>query len=388
MDSDLFDHARPARTDLSADQRLDWLRLIRSRRVGAITFHRLIAGHCTAAAALAALPGIAAEAGVKDYSICPVEVATHEMTLARSAGAKMLCWGEAAYPEALYDLADAPPVLWAMGDISLLNRPGVAMVGARNASSLGLRMATRLAETLGEKGFVVVSGLARGIDAAAHKAALSLGTVAVQAGGVDVIYPEENAVLAQQIAEKGCRISEQPMGLSPQARHFPMRNRLVSGLSRAVVVVEAAARSGSLITARNALDQGRDVLAVPGHPFDARAAGCNLLIRDGATLVRNSSDVIEAIGTGLPHLRNSPVSPDPVVNSALLPGPAPERRPLADITQLHSQILARLGPSPLAEDQLIRDLAMPPSRITPELLTLELEGKVLRQAGGLLSRVG
>jgi DNA processing protein len=382
MDSDLFYHAQPS---LTADQRLDWLRLIRSRRVGAVTFHRLIAGHCTAAAALAALPEIASAAGVKDYVVCPPEVAAHEMSLARVAGAKMLCWGEQDYPEALYDLADAPPVLWALGNVSLLNKPCVAMVGARNASSLGLRMANRLAETLGEKGFVVVSGLARGIDAAAHKAALALGTVAVQAGGVDVVYPEENALLSRQIAEQGCRISEQPMGLAPQARHFPMRNRLVSGLSRAVVVVEAAARSGSLITARNALDQGRDVLAVPGHPFDARAAGCNILIRDGAILVRNSSDVIEAIGTGLPHLRNA--RPDPVAQAAPpLPGPVPERRPLADVSQLHSQILARLGPSPLAEDQLIRDLALPPASITPELLTLELEGKVLRQAGGLLSR--
>jgi DNA processing protein len=388
MDSHIFDLGCTARTDVPADHRLDWLRLIRSRRVGAVTFHRLIAGHCTAAAALAALPDIAAEAGVKDYAVCPVEVAAHEMSLARAAGAQLLCWGDAAYPEALYDLPDAPPVLWAIGDVSLLNRPSVAMVGARNASSLGMRMANRLAETLGEKGFVVVSGLARGIDAAAHKAALALGTVAVQAGGVDIVYPEENAILAQEIAGKGCRISEQPMGLAPQARHFPMRNRLVSGLSRAVIVVEAAARSGSLITARNALDQGRDVLAVPGHPFDARAAGCNLLIRDGAILVRNSSDVIEAIGTGLPHLRNAQPQPVSVVQAvAPLPGPVPERRPLADITELHSQILARLGPSPLAEDQLIRDLAMPSARITPELLTLELEGKVLRQAGGLLSRV-
>ncbi|WP_323006140.1 DNA-processing protein DprA [Pseudorhodobacter sp.] len=390
MDSDLFNHARAATADLSADQRLDWLRLIRSRRVGAVTFHRLLAEHGSAGAALAALPEIAAAAGVKDYALCPVDVAHHEMSLARIAGAKMICWGEARYPEALYDLGDAPPVLWAIGDAALLNRPSVAMVGARNASSLGVRMASRLAETLGEKGFVVVSGLARGIDAAAHKAALALGTVAVQAGGVDVIYPEENALLAREIGEKGCRISEQPMGLAPQARHFPMRNRLVSGLSRAVVVVEAAARSGSLITARNALDQGRDVLAVPGHPFDARAAGCNLLIRDGAILVRNSSDVIEAIGTGMPDLRRPIVhhperQPDPIPTA--LPGPTPARRALADISQLHSQILARLGPSPLAEDQLIRDLAMPSAHIASELLTLELEGKVRRQAGGLLSRV-
>lgn len=387
MDSDLFDPGRPATGPLPGEE-VDWLRLIRSRRVGPVTFHRLIAEHGSAAAALAALPGIAAAAGVDHYSICPMDVAQHELSLGRVAGAKLLCWGGPDYPAALYDLPDAPPVLWALGDVSLLNRPALAMVGARNASSLGLRMATRLAETMGENGFVIVSGLARGIDAAAHKAALALGTVAVQAGGVDVIYPEENTLLAGEIAAKGCRISEQPMGLAPQARHFPLRNRLVSGLARAVVVVEAAARSGSLITARNALDQGRDVLAVPGHPFDARAAGCNSLIRDGATLVRSSSDVIEAIGTGLAlHRPATPARPEPAVPTAPpLPGPVPARRPLHDISALHSQILARLGPSPLAEDQLIRDLAMPPAHITPELLTLELEGKVLRQAGGLLSR--
>ena len=393
MDSDLFDHARTTHV-LTAAERVDWLRLIRSRRVGPVTFHRLIAEHGSAAAALQALPDIAMAAGVDRYSICPIEVVHHEMAAGRVAGAQMICWGEAAYPRALYDLPDAPPVIWALGDVSLLNRPGVAMVGARNASSLGVRMAARLAETLGERGFVTISGLARGIDAAAHKAALALGTVAVQAGGVDVIYPIENTQLAQDIAVKGCRISEQPMGLAPQARHFPLRNRLVSGLSRAVVVVEAAARSGSLITARNALDQGREVLAVPGHPFDARAAGCNMLIRDGATLVRSSSDVIEAIGTGLPRAESqrpeprSESRPAPGPGIVPLPGPVPERRPLADISSLHSQILARLGPSPLAEDQLIRDLALPSARITPELLMLELEGKVQRQAGGLLSRVG
>ncbi|MDN5787325.1 DNA-processing protein DprA [Pseudorhodobacter sp.] len=389
MDSDLFDLTPPSTPrSFTEGERLDILRLIRSRRVGPVTFHRLIAEHGNAGAALAALPAIAAAAGVERYSICPLDVARFEMSQARIAGAQMLCWGEAGYPAAFYDLGDAPPVLWSIGDASLLNRPAVAMVGARNASSLGLRMAVRLAETLGENGFAVVSGLARGIDAAAHKAALSTGTVAVQAGGVDVIYPEENAGLAGEIAVKGCRISEQPMGLAPQARHFPLRNRLVSGLARAVIVVEAAARSGSLITARNALDQGREVLAVPGHPFDARAAGCNLLIRDGATLVRNSSDVIEAIGSGKHTYKPAPTTPaEPLQPAPPLPGPAPEQRPFAETAGLHSQILARLGPSPLAEDQLIRDLALPPSRITPELLSLELEGKVLRQAGGLLSRV-
>ncbi|MGB8812177.1 MAG: DNA-processing protein DprA [Paracoccaceae bacterium] len=366
----------------SEAEKLVWLQLFRSRRVGAVTFHRLIEDHGSAQAALAALPDIARGAGVENYAVCPVEVAAHEMAQGRLAGARMLCFGAADYPVALMDLPDAPPMLWAQGDVSLLARPMVAMVGARNASSLGLRMARRLAESLSEQGFVVVSGLARGIDAEAHAAALAHGTVAVQAGGVDVIYPSENAALAAQIAEQGCRLSEQPMGMVPQARHFPMRNRIVSGLSRAVIVVEAASRSGSLITAKTALDQGRDVLAVPGHPFDARAAGCNMLLRDGATLIRSAADVIEALGgfvTASAPQVEAEVLP-------MLPGPTAAHRPLGEVSQLHSLILSRLGPSPMAEDQLIRDLAVPSAQVAPELLTLELEGKVVRQAGGLLSR--
>jgi len=361
---------------------LDRLRLIRSRRVGSVTFHRLLAEHGTAAAALAALPGVAAAAGVENYAPCPVEVARHEMAQARIAGAVMLLHGRDGYPEALAEIADAPPVLWAKGDVALLARPGVALVGARNASSLGLRMARRLGATLGEAGQVVVSGLARGIDAEAHAAALATGTVAVMAGGVDVIYPEENTKLAAEIAAQGCLVSEQPMGLVPQARHFPLRNRLIAGLSRAVVVVEAAARSGSLITARDALDLGRDVLAVPGHPFDARAAGCNMLIRDGAVLVRGAADVLAAVG--LPQTR---VVPEDEVVHAPLPGPVPVARGLAEMSRLHATILARLGPSPTAEDQLIRDLALPASAVAPELVALEMEGKIARQAGGLLSRL-
>ncbi len=368
------------RGDGDAAVRLDWLRLIRSRRVGPVTFHRLIAEHGSAAAALLALPGIAQAAGIDGYSVCPVEVARAEMAQGRIAGAQFLCFDDPDYPASLRDLPDAPPVLWVQGNVALLKRPMVAMVGARSASSLGLRMARRLAEGVAGAGFVVVSGLARGIDAEAHEATLTTGTVAVQAGGVDVIYPLENAALAAKIAATGCRISEQPMGMDPQARHFPQRNRIVSGLSRAVVVVEAAARSGSLITAKNALDQGREVMAVPGHPFDARAAGCNMLIRDGALLVRGASDVVEAIGgTAKPEAR--------VAERPPLPGPVPARRDLGDMAAVHGLILARLGPSPLAEDQLIRDLGVPPAQIAQELLALELEGKIERQAGGLLSRV-
>ncbi len=351
-----------------------WLQLIRSRRVGPATFHRMIRDHGNAQNALAALPQIAAAAGVENYEICPSGVALAELAKGARAGARLILWGQADYPASLMDLADAPPILWAQGNVALLQRPMIALVGARNASSLGLRMARSLAAGMGVAGHVVVSGLARGIDAAAHEAALDTGTIAVQAGGVDVIYPEENAVLAAKIAAAGCRISEHPLELVPQARHFPQRNRIVSGLSRAIVVVEAALKSGSLITARDGADQGRDVMAVPGHPFDARASGCNMLIRDGAILVRSAADILEALG----QFNAAPTLQHP---------PAPAPRPLTDISTLHSQILARLGPSPVAEDQLARDLNQPTSALAPALITLELDGHVLRQPGGLLSRL-
>lgn len=377
-------HTHPHVHDsLTEEERLARLQLIRSRRVGAVTWHRLMAEHGSAVVALQALPDIARASGVENYAVCPEEVVLHEMTQGRLAGAVLLCHGAPDYPAALADVADAPPVLWALGDISLLQQPCIAMVGARNASSLGLRMAKRLSETLGEAGQVVISGLARGIDTEAHRAALATGTIAVMAGGVDVIYPEENTSLAAEIAARGCRLSDQPLGLVPQARHFPLRNRVIAALSRAVVVVEAAARSGSLITARDAADLGREVLAVPGHPFDARAAGCNMLIRDGATLVRGAADVLEAIGAQRPR-----VTADAVDTRPPLPGPVPARRPLPEIAALHGQILSRLGPSPLAEDQLIRDLALPAHAVASELVTLELEGKIIRAAGGLLSRTG
>jgi DNA processing protein len=365
------------------DDRLDRLRLVRSRRVGAVTFHRLIADHGSARAALLALPGIARAAGVEEYEACPLGVALAEVKQGQALGARLLIHGTPDYPVALLDLPDAPPVLWVLGDTGLLNRPSVAMVGARNASSLGMRMARRLGQGLSEAGFTVVSGLARGIDAAAHEAALpgEGSTVAVMAGGIDVTYPAENDGLAREIAAKGCRISEHPPGLEPQARHFPLRNRIVAGLSRAVIVVEAAAKSGSLITAKAALDYGREVLAVPGHPFDARASGCNGLIRDGAALVRGTADVLEALGAAASHV------PEAEVRLSPLPGPEAPQRPLKEVALLHSMILSRLGPSPLAEDQLLRDLKVTPAQLSPELLALELDGRIARQPGGLLARV-
>ncbi|MEO1640494.1 MAG: DNA-processing protein DprA [Pseudomonadota bacterium] len=358
------------------------LRLLRSRRVGAVTYRRLLAEHGSAAKALAALPDVARAAGVDDYAVCPEAVALAELKAGKAAGARLLIAGTEDYPAALNDLPDAPPLIWAIGRGEVLQRPMIAMVGARNASSLGTRMAKRLAAELAEAGYAVVSGLARGIDAAAHMGALEGGTIAVQAGGVDVIYPAENARIATDIPKAGLRLSEMPMGLQPQARHFPARNRIISGLSQAVVVVEAAAKSGSLITARNALDQGRDVMAVPGHPFDARASGCNMLIRDGATLVRNAADVIEALGSA---------SPRPRVKTATPPLPEPETPKATPVRQLYpqadlqAQIMARLATAPVAEDQLLRDIKAPTARIAPALIDLELEGKITRQSGGLLA---
>ncbi|NRA99772.1 MAG: DNA-protecting protein DprA [Rhodobacteraceae bacterium] len=382
MAKDFSTSSTPSLTPpLTEEERLDWLRLLRSRRVGISTFFRLLQEHGTAKVALDALPAVAAEAGVKNYAPFSVEDALAELRAGEACGAKLIAYGEDGYPAQLTELTDPPPLIWAMGRLELLAQPMIALVGARNASSLGTRMAKKLATDLSDAGHVVVSGLARGVDTAAHLAAIQNGTVAVMAGGVDVIYPAENAALAQEIGEKGVRLSEQPMHLQPAARHFPRRNRLISGLSRAVVVVEAAAKSGSLITARNALDQGREVLAVPGHPFDARASGCNMLIRDGATLVRGSDDVLEAI---------APVATaaDQIAETEHVdvPAPQPERLNLAQTAALHTEILARLGPSPVSEDQLIRDLDRAPALVTPELVTLELDGRISRQPGGLLSK--
>ncbi len=420
MRDDSYSSTHPPLPPTTEDARVNWLRLLRSRRVGPTTFWKLLRTHGSAEAALLALPEVARAAGVDNYSICPLDVVKAEIKRARRAGARPVFYGTPEYPRALCDLNDAPPVLWVVGAVEALSRPSVALVGARNASSLGLRMARKLSEGLSEAGFCVVSGLARGIDTAAHVTALDKGTVAVLAGGVDVLYPSENTRLAQEIAERGgARISEQPMGMQPMARHFPMRNRIISGLSRAVVVVEAAAKSGSLITARGALDQGREVLAVPGHPLDARAAGCNMLIRDGARLVRGIDDIVEALPPAAPvatpvaapmqtklplpepayaEVREAqgavvPSQTDPTEQAGtVIPDKAPRNlRSLQEMAALHQTILDRLGPSPVSEDQLLRDCGQGRAGVQRELgsaLTdLELDGRIQRQPGGLISLI-
>jgi len=380
----------------SDEDRSSWLRLYRSRGVGVHTFFRLMAEHGSADAVLARLPELAAQAGVRDYAPATPESTTVEMRAGRKVGARLVCFGEAGYPAALADIDDPPPVLWAKGDLTLLGRDAVALVGARNASALGERTARHLAKGLGAEGHVIVSGLARGIDAAAHDAALRTGTVAVMGGGLDVVYPTENDKLYRRIAEAGLLLSEQPMGLAPQARHFPRRNRIIAGLARALVVVEAAARSGSLITARNAAEQGREVLAVPGHPFDGRASGCNMLIRDGATLVRSPADILEAIG---PADAAAEAARDRAPQAETPQRPAKARRarrePAAEteaptharggLQPTHAAILQRLGPTPLSVDALIRDVGIPATDIAPILTDLELDGRIRRHAGGLVS---
>lgn len=376
MTEDTASSTHPPLPPTTEEERFAWLRLLRSRRVGISTFYRMLGEYGSASEALLALPEVARAAGVSNYSPCPTGVVAAELSAGRKASSRLVAIGEAEYPNLLSQISDAPPLLWINGNAEVLNKPMIAIVGARNASSLGLRMARKLAIDLGAAGYCVVSGLARGIDTAAHEAALPTGTIGVHAGGVDVIYPKENEDLALQIGETGLRLSEQPMGLTPQARHFPPRNRIVSGISQAVIVIEAASRSGTLITTQSALAQGRDVFAVPGHPFDGRAGGCNALIRDGATLVRSAADVVEA-------LRPIEAPPEPQVSQE----PLQQTLPLRETADLHRKILDKLGPSPLAEDQLIRDLASTAREVSPALVSLELNGQVQRHAGGLITRI-
>ncbi len=353
------------------------LRLCRSPRVGPVTFRRLLAEHGDAQTALARLPEIARAAGDADYAVADEAAIRREIRAARRHGARLLALGVPGYPERLADVSSAPAVLWAQGDASILARPCVAIVGTRNASSLALRMARALGRDLAAAGVTVVSGLARGVDAAAHDAALVGHTVAVHAGGLDCVYPASNVALAARIAETGCNLSERPFGLAPQARDFPRRNRIVAGVSQMVVVVEAAAKSGSMITARDALDQGRDVLAVPGHPFDGRASGCNMLLRDGAILVRGADDVLDAL--------QSDRAPSRPLGPSTAEAPAP---PAGDLS---ARILALLSPVPVPEDQLLRDLCeggdVPARRLAAELSEMELAGHVARRAGGGLVRL-
>lgn len=365
---------------LSDGQRLAWLRLIRTENVGPATFVELVNRYGSASAALAALPDLARRGGRAAIAIPAEAEIEREFERALRAGARFVALGEAGYPAWLRAVEAPPPVIAVIGAQAALDRPAVAVVGSRNASLAGRKMAARMARDLGEEGFTIVSGLARGIDAAAHEASLATGTVAVVAGGLDRIYPPEHEGLFARIAsEGGAVVSEMPFGWEPRARDFPRRNRIVSGIAMGVVVVEAASRSGSLHTARFAAEQGREVFAVPGSPLDPRAEGCNDLIRGGATLVASAAHVLEALA---PQLGREPPEP-----SAWEPDGEDFETGDDASADLRSRIIEALGPTPVAVDELVRDLGARPAAVQLVLLELSLAGRLERHRQGKVSLV-
>lgn len=370
---------------LSPAQRLACLRLIRSENVGPVTYRELVQHFGDAERALAALPELSRRGGYRQpIRICPRDAAEAELAAAARIGARALLVGEPGYPEALAAVDPPPPLIYVKGNASHLARPMLAIVGARNGSAAGQRLARLFAAQIGAAGFVIVSGLARGIDAAAHEAALATGTVAVLAGGPDNVYPPEHAALQQRIVERGCLVTESPPGFAPRAQDFPRRNRIISGLALGVLIVEAARRSGTLVTARMAGEQGREVFAVPGHPLDPRAEGTNGLLKSGATLVTAPEDVL---GSLAPLLREPPRR----VAQASPPAPpdalADERPPaLAGLIEAdRERLLHALGPAPADVDELARATGLPARTIQIALLELALAGRIERHGHHLVS---
>jgi DNA processing protein len=360
----------------AADQdRLDRLQLIRSAHIGPITYFQLIQRFGSARAALDAIPALASRGGGKAPVLAKLDDIAREVDKVSALGARYLFLGEGHYPLLLAEIDTAPPALIVRGDLALLDRPAIAIVGARNASAAACRFARDLARGIVEEGAVVVSGLARGIDTAAHMGSVHAGTVGVIASGIDIAYPPENAALQEQIATQGVLIAEQPPGREPLARHFPFRNRIIAGMTLGTVVVEAAPKSGSLITARLANEAGREVMAVPGSPLDPRAQGCNQLIRDGATLIQSAADVIEMIRP----MAGRVAQPSLGFTTEPFQG-EPENADRQRVTDL-------LSHAPVAVDEVIRQSGLPPAIIQIILLELELGGRLERHAGGRISLV-
>ncbi len=358
---------------LDVRERRDWLRLILTEHVGPATFARLLESYGSAEDAIAALPKLSRRGGLKRaLKVCPADKAEAVLERCDEIGARFVASREADYPSLLAHIHDAPPLLCIMGSTKLAQHSCVAIVGARNASALGLKFARTLARDLSEAGLTVVSGLARGIDTAAHEASVESATVAVLAGGLDIVYPPENRELQERIAQDGLLVSEMVPGTRPTAQHFPRRNRLISGISRGVVVIEAASRSGSLITARMALEQNRDVFAVPGNPLDPRAEGTNRLIRDGAVLVRDAGDVIEHLG----DLSDVPASYPPMRESG-----AEARTNAGADESARNLVLELLSAAPVEIDEIVRESGLQTGIVMSALLELELAGRVDRLPG-------
>ena len=366
---------------LDEPERLACLRLIRSDNVGPVTFRELINHYGGASAALAALPELQRRGGLRAPRICPKARAESELEAARRAGATPVFTIEPGYPKALAAVEAPPPMLYVKGDLDLLARPAIAIVGSRQASAAGTKLARHFASELGRAGYVIVSGLARGIDASAHEAALETGTIAVLGGGIDIVYPPEHVELQRRIGERGCLVSEMPPGFEPRAKEFPRRNRIISGISLGVLVVEAARKSGTLVTARLAGEQGREVFAVPGHPLDPRAEGTNKLLKTGATLVTEPADILEALepiaglkprafseAYAVPEVPQAPARPPP-----LLSGADRER------------VLGVLGPHPIDIDEVMRATGLDIRGVRIVLMELDLAGRIERHGSQLVS---
>ena len=359
---------------MASDDQIARLRLIRSDNIGPITYLQLIARFGSAAAAIDAIPDLAARGGGKAPKLASPDQVRREMDRVAELGARYLFLGQGLYPALLAEIEAAPPALMVKGNLALLEKPAIAIVGARNASAAACRFARTLAQALGSSGVSIVSGLARGIDTAAHDGSLETGTMAVIAGGIDVVYPPENEERHRAIAERGLVVAEQPPGVEPRARHFPYRNRIIAGLAHGTVVIEAAPKSGSLITARYAAEYGRDVMAVPGSPLDPRAQGCNQLIREGAVLIQNAEDVLETIRP----FQIRTVAQQREEYSA----PSPNADP-ADAER--KRVLDLLSPTPVAVDEIIRQSSIRPAIVQTVLLELELAGRLERHAAGKVS---
>ncbi|MFD2264541.1 DNA-processing protein DprA [Lacibacterium aquatile] len=366
-----------SRKKLSTTERLAALRLIRTDSIGPITFHQLLARFGSAEAALKAVPDLAKRGGrAKPLILASVATAEKEIAAVGATGAGLVGWCEPGYPALLAKLEDAPPFLSIAGDPAKADMPMVALVGARNASLNARKLAEKLAKDLAEAGMVVASGLARGIDQAAHIGALPVNgmTAAVIAGGIDTIYPPEHGDLQRAIGTDGLLIAEMPPGTQPQARHFPRRNRIISGMSLGTVIVEAALGSGSLITAKFAAEQGREVMAIPGSPLDPRCKGGNSLLKDGAALVEDAADIL-AILSPFAHRVGEPPTPN-------FDGPPPVDPDDVTLAAARKTLLQLLGPAPVTVDELVRRCQFSPAVIQTVLLELDLAGRLERQPGG------